>query len=403
MQQAMVTDAQMQWLLAPFLPADFFNSHWERKFLHIANRPDDYFLPLFSITHLEELLTASAVSPGFIRVVRNQQILPTEKLIAADGSLAMPRFYAAYSDGYTINVNEAHRFWPPLQVITAQLQAYLNHRVVCNLYASPSHQQALAPHYDAHDVFVLQIQGYKRWTLYERVVECPLVDSFQPVFDRSDLSNGHSIDLSPGDLLYIPRGTPHEAIPYDGHSLHLTIGVYPFQWIDLLSASLRARAEEDSELRRALPIAFFNLPGTDVGLAEDLRKYFDKLINDFSSQASPAQGMARLREQFRGYTQALPDGHFSQLSELERLDLDFWVECRPLMVRWNMNTPDAARLIYSGNILKAAPKLRVALEFIGSASGAFQIKNIPGLSDDNRLDLAARLIRGGLLRCCSRD
>ena len=122
--------------LRRFLPADFFNSYWEKKFLHIANRPDDYFLALFSITHLEELLTASAVSPAFIRVVRNQQILPTEKLTAADGSLAMPRFYAAYSDGYTINVNEAHRFWPPLQLITAQLQAYLNHRVVCNLYAS---------------------------------------------------------------------------------------------------------------------------------------------------------------------------------------------------------------------------------------------------------------------------
>ena len=42
------------------------------------------------------------------------------------------------------------------------------------------------------------------------------------------------VTLSPGDLMYLPRGYPHDAASADGASLHLTIGMLPITWASVL-------------------------------------------------------------------------------------------------------------------------------------------------------------------------
>jgi acyl-CoA dehydrogenase len=46
--------------------------------------------------------------------------------------------------------------------------------------------------------------------------------------------------MKPGDVLYMPRGFYHEAATLAGHSLHLTIGLYPATWIATSAASMAA-------------------------------------------------------------------------------------------------------------------------------------------------------------------
>lgn len=57
-------------------------------------------------------------------------------------------------------------------------------------------------------------------------------------FNSSDLDLSKpymEVTLTPGDLLYFPRGYIHQANATDTHSLHLTISVYQKNaWIDLL-------------------------------------------------------------------------------------------------------------------------------------------------------------------------
>ena len=55
----------------------------------------------------------------------------------------------------------------------AELAAELGHPVQINAYITPPQNQGFAPHYDVHDVFVLQVAGRKRWTIHEPVVERP--------------------------------------------------------------------------------------------------------------------------------------------------------------------------------------------------------------------------------------
>ena len=75
-----------------------------------------------------------------------------------------------------------HRVWPPIIELCQQLAAELGHPVQANAYVTPPQNQGFSNHYDVHDVFVLQIEGEKRWQIHAPVLEAPLRD--QPWNDR---------------------------------------------------------------------------------------------------------------------------------------------------------------------------------------------------------------------------
>lgn len=81
-----------------------------------------------------------------------------------------------------------------------------------NVYHSGPNGVALNPHYDAYDVFVLQLEGEKTWEIV-----------------LPEGSSSTSLTLVPGDLLYIPQGIVHSAKTSSGFacSTHVTIGLDP--------------------------------------------------------------------------------------------------------------------------------------------------------------------------------
>jgi hypothetical protein len=51
----------------------------------------------------------------------------------------------------------AYRVWPPIVAFSQQLVAELGHPVQANAYITPPSSRGFAPHYDVHDLFVLQV------------------------------------------------------------------------------------------------------------------------------------------------------------------------------------------------------------------------------------------------------
>src|SRR5262249_29294348 len=83
-------------------------------------------------------------------------------------------------------------------------------------------------HSDPTDVYVVQLEGTKRWRIWptpevRRVGDDK--DSFpslpEPVLD---------VSLQPGDVLYIPHSTPHQASAEGSVSLHVTVVTSPRMW-----------------------------------------------------------------------------------------------------------------------------------------------------------------------------
>lgn len=76
--------------------------------------------------------------------------------------------FHAYLDGCSVVIN--HADWSSLEIaqVCLDLQKSFPH-VYANCYLTPPASQAVPPHADDRDVFVLQVLGKKQWKVYERV------------------------------------------------------------------------------------------------------------------------------------------------------------------------------------------------------------------------------------------
>lgn len=167
--------------------------------------------------------------------------VPTAALVAAspqpllDARVTARQLRTAYADGATLVLANVHR---TLQSMTALARgAEWATRAFCsvNLYVSPPRAKGFVTHFDEHDVLAMQLQGSKTWHVYERLTMTPrnaaVGHSSGPQFDSWEATFTDmpgllfSVTLRPGDVLYLPRGTPHHCTTGDSHSAHATIAV----------------------------------------------------------------------------------------------------------------------------------------------------------------------------------
>jgi hypothetical protein len=102
-----------------------------------------------------------------------------------------------------------------------------------NMYVTPPGQQGFKSHFDSHDVYVLQIQGKKRWRVFAvPLVAHPVSDWGEKKLARARSSLGEpllDVVIQPGDALFIPRGFVHEADCLDADldtvAVHITVAV----------------------------------------------------------------------------------------------------------------------------------------------------------------------------------
>ncbi|MEW7281272.1 cupin domain-containing protein [Aquimarina sp. 2201CG1-2-11] len=389
-----ITDFQE--LIYPYTVEDFSHQYWGKQPLLIQRENASYFTSLLAMADIDKVLDFHRPKGSSLRVVKNQEPLDPTTYENTDGSLNLNKLYTSYAEGYTLVINEIDRFWAPIQTLCHNLRAFLSHKTMVNMYLTPKNQAALLPHYDTHDVFVVQVAGKKHWKLYDTVYPTPQVGSPQPIFAREHLSNARDITLNAGDVLYIPRGIPHEAITTDESSLHLTIGVYPTQWIDVLTKSLDQIANTQEALRQSLPLGFLN-PG-NLKWSEEMLHTFSELLQNTLLPKQLGQAIQLINEEFKTTHKPMADGHFEHISQIENITLETKVIQRNHMNCRVLKIGPAARILFSGNVVKGPAAIASSLEFISDHKGAFFVNDIPNLSDANKLKLAGRLIRAGLLK-----
>ena len=94
---------------------------------------------------------------------------------------------------------------PTLARLCVALGRRFSSRVQTNVYLTPPDTQGFTPHWDTHDVFVLQISDAKRWSIYDTKERLPLRGQrFEPGTPPGDVSD--EFELGPGSAVYLPRG-----------------------------------------------------------------------------------------------------------------------------------------------------------------------------------------------------
>ena len=145
--------------------------------------------------------------------------------------------FAAYLDGCSIVLNHADWRSPWIAALCQDLQRSFPH-AFANVYITPPGSQAVRAHADDRDVFVIQVVGQKSWKVYQKV-PIPYPYPSEQVGKEGlevpqEVLDGPTVietTLSPGDVLYMPRGYVHEARANDQDlSFHVTIALATHDW-----------------------------------------------------------------------------------------------------------------------------------------------------------------------------
>jgi ribosomal protein L16 Arg81 hydroxylase len=114
------------------------------------------------------------------------------------------------------------------------------------VYLTPDQGQAFGWHYDLQEVFIIQVRGYREYTVRQNTLNPWPVWDHLPAEMRYDreTSRGHlTCRLEAGDWLYIPSGWWHIAQTQTA-SAHLSVGVMPVVGLHLF-AFLERRLAQD--------------------------------------------------------------------------------------------------------------------------------------------------------------
>lgn len=387
-------------LLAPLSVRAFADEYLERRPL-FSEGTAQRFATLFDLDDVDDLLARGFFSdPERYGVFRNGERVRPPLFRATPGFGPRQRDDAIASwvrerhlSGDTVAAYGIQSQFRSLGRLTRGLAQAFRARVDVGLYLTPKHAQGLARHWDYMDVFILQIEGCKRWRLFGQAEELPLRPR-ETVYDQSKGTEEATADylLRPGDMLYLPRGAVHEVTTEGVQSLHLTVGVHRLQWHELLAEAMRELAQSDPDLRRSVPL--------------DTRRHAqdaERLLRRCADMLDPA-ALAALYERSTIADVALPDRQLDTamatetiVDENTRVTKRAGVECalestdEHVVLRWPGSEP--------ATTIRAPRQVSSTLRFIAEASAPFAVGELPGaVTPNSKRVLVRRLIRAGVLK-----
>jgi len=240
---AVMTDSlDMRRLLAPVGADRFFAEHWQARMALLPLAAEDLAFIRTTVGPLDPARLAGMAREGSQAWLANEfvahSVFPVDPQNAA-------QFHDAGATLYFVNV--------PLPALTDSLAHFLGaprRKVIASLFFTPAGGGAV-PHFDKNENFTIQLTGAKRWQVGEAPMVPAAPDSYTlgstaitpalaPLLAGAGRPPERTVDLAPGTLLYVPRGTVHHTGAGEP-SWSLNLSYCPSTWLDLLRAGLTQR------------------------------------------------------------------------------------------------------------------------------------------------------------------
>lgn len=381
-----VAEAPAGGVLEPVGLDSFFSNYWEQKPLHIARPETNPFDSLISIADIEALLSTSSLSYPTVQLSHAGQPIPASDYTDDDQCIVANRLVEHYRGGSTIVISHAHRLVTHLMTLCRAIQASFMMRCQTNVYLSPAGNQGFNPHYDTHDVFILQVSGKKTFNFYSSGASFPTsADRFNSQYHAVG-EKTEEIVLGAGDTLYIPRGVIHDAVAdVQEPSLHVTLGVYPVLLHTLINEITQVAVETDPRLRRAISqSAWMQKEG-----ASETTQLIQSVLAQHVQPDVVKVAMERLRDDMT--LDALQDsrGMLSK-SAPSRLKPETNIVVDKNKILRVEHKEHALKLCTFGQIVHFSEPLDKAVEWI-LKQGSMQPKDIPSLDQAQQLALVEQL------------
>ena len=263
----------------------FLTDAYERKAIVARHGDPDRFRDLLSIADIDRIVAELDLKRGMLMLADSARRLEDSAFVSPSGAIDRAAVAHHYQLGATIILNQLQESDGDLAALCRALEKLFSCHVQTNTYLTPPSSQGFRTHYDSHDVFVIQIEGEKTWTLYDRPVAAPYRgEQFEAAADRPVGEPAEVFVLKAGDCAYVPRGLLHDAATTgDQPSLHITCGLIVRTWADLVLEAVSQVCVEDSEFRRSLPSDFARADFDRSGVAAP----FQALMQRLAKQATP--------------------------------------------------------------------------------------------------------------------
>lgn len=384
----------------------FADEYWGRRpLLTRADALPRDFGDLLSPDSVDELVAERGVRAPFIRLAKQGDVLPKDCYLGPAGfgaeipdQIDSAKLLSQFASGATIVLQGLHRLWPPLIDFARRAVDELGHPVQANAYITPPVNRGFDPHYDVHDVFVLQVSGQKRWIVHEPVFAHPLPS--QPWTEhRTEIEQRVAEDapvidtvLGEGDALYLPRGWVHSAQARQTTSIHLTIGVAPVTAVDVARAVVD-QLTTAADFRASLPMGVADPDETMATVTKVMAEMVGALRDDAATLSAGAA--ARLSRRHAERTRPVAVRPLASLAAADRAG--------EVAVRWRHGL--SATVERSGDrIVLRLPDRTISFPPIcGDAIGALHrgrvvdARSMPGLDSADAAVLIRRLLREGVI------
>ena len=222
----------LDWLVWPLTSTTFLEKYWEKRPVHIRRKRPGFWGELFSKAVVDEQLRGKA-PPKYgerINLARFDTATGRKVSLNKEGAACCEEVDSAWANGASIQVMHPQQFHQPVRRLLLGLERSFGALCGANSYITPGSCQGLAPHFDDVEVFMMQLEGSKRWRLHEPPSgeEFPVPRDYSRDFMPDELES-LLLDsvIESGDLLYVPRGVVHQGVACSsGFSHHLTVSTY---------------------------------------------------------------------------------------------------------------------------------------------------------------------------------
>ncbi|THJ06488.1 cupin [Nocardioides sp.] len=359
----------------------FLSKVWASR-VHLHRTDPERLVGLLSLPDADQLLTSSGLRTPTVRLARDGAVLPESSYTRTGATLAGKpltglvdprRVLRLFDEGATVVFQGLHRYWPPLTQLIAELELELGHPCQANAYLTPPGAQGFAVHSDAHDVFVFQTAGAKRWEVHGE-------------------DGPEEVLLEPGLSLYLPTGTPHAARAQETVSLHVTLGINQLTWRGLVERAVAPALESVPEDH--LPAGYLDDPSQ---LRQALAGRLESLAEEVR-RLDPASAVeTEIRRFLTTRPTRLPGGLNDLLALRQDVTDDTALRRRPGHPCVLLDRGDQVEVLLGDRSLMVPAWIRPALEQV-RALESFAPSDLSGLLDpQSRLVLCRRLLREGLL------
>lgn len=207
------------------------------------------------------------------------------------GPFSADDFISLPTSHWSLLVQEVNRLLPEADALMQRFRFIPDWRMDDVMVSFAPVDGSVGPHLDQYDVFLIQAQGRRHWSISGPMSDPELVQGTD-LRILADFKPGESWTLEPGDLLYLPPGVPHHGVALEDAQTW-SVGFRAPSHRDLVAALAEYLLEGiDPEARFVDPdLAPQAEPAEIAGPALDRVRH---ILEDVQRTADPAAWLGRL-------------------------------------------------------------------------------------------------------------